>query len=98
MDGTGSPFDRAYSRAVSAERPVEEPAKTEAGTTYVVDLVTALDLTAPENLEPVVAWGNDMVLDTRRATPGQASLVPTTLAELRRALIAQLPQTGPIFA
>ncbi len=62
-----------------------------------VDLMAALDVRAPDDLEQVVAWGTDMLLDTRRDA-ASASPAPATLAALRRALIAQLPQTGPIFA
>ncbi|MDP8993349.1 MAG: amidohydrolase, partial [Actinomycetota bacterium] len=48
-------------------------------------------------LEPVVAWGTEMLLDTTySATP--AGGPPPTLAELRSALIAEYPPVGPIFA
>lgn len=51
-----------------------------------------------DRLEPVVAWGTPMLLDTSyRARPTSPHL-PPTLAELRAALIAHYPQVGPIFA
>jgi cytosine/adenosine deaminase-related metal-dependent hydrolase len=51
---------------------------------------------ARERFESVVAWGQWMALDARHggASPGQAA----GLADLRAALIGQLPQLGPIFA
>ena len=49
-------------------------------------------------LEPVLAWGNPMLLDTSfRALPASPQL-PPTMAQLRAALIAHYPQVGPIFA
>ena len=56
-------------------------------------------LARPEDvgrLEPVMAWGTEMLLDTTYsvATTG----APPTLAKLRAALIAQYPPVGPIFA
>ena len=49
-------------------------------------------------LEPVLAWGNPMLLDTSfRALPANPQL-PPTMAQLRAALIAHYPQVGPIFA
>jgi 5-methylthioadenosine/S-adenosylhomocysteine deaminase len=49
-------------------------------------------------LEPVLAWGNPMLLDTSfRALPAGSQL-PPTMAQLRAALIAHYPQVGPIFA
>jgi len=48
-------------------------------------------------LEPLVAWGKRMLLDTSfQARPGGAP--PPTLAQLRAALVEQHPQVGPIFA
>jgi 5-methylthioadenosine/S-adenosylhomocysteine deaminase len=48
-------------------------------------------------LEPLIAWGKEMRLDTS-FTAAPAAAVPPTLAELRALLIAQHPQVGPIFA
>ena len=50
-----------------------------------------------ERLEPLLAWGKPMRLDTSYAAhPGTD--VPPTLAQLRTDLIANYPQMGPIFA
>ncbi len=48
-------------------------------------------------MEPVLAWGRPMTLDTSfaAAASGQA---PVRLRDLRKKLIARYPQTGPIFA
>jgi 5-methylthioadenosine/S-adenosylhomocysteine deaminase len=57
------------------------------------------ELAAPDDvgrLEPVVAWGTEMLLDTAYAVAPTAGS-PPTLADLRAALIAQYPQVGPIF-
>ena len=52
---------------------------------------------ATEGLEPLVAWGKPMLLDTsHRAHP--SGLQPPTLTQLRADLIAHYPQVGPIFA
>jgi 5-methylthioadenosine/S-adenosylhomocysteine deaminase len=52
---------------------------------------------APEGLEPLVAWGKPMLLDTsHRAHPSGPQ--PPTLTQLRADLIAHYPQVGPIFA
>jgi 5-methylthioadenosine/S-adenosylhomocysteine deaminase len=49
-------------------------------------------------LEPVLAWGTPMLLDTSfRALPASPQL-PPTMAQLRAALITHYPQVGPIFA
>lgn len=48
-------------------------------------------------LEPLVAWGKEMLLDASFAVhPVDPS--PPTLAQLRSALIAKHPAVGPIFA
>jgi cytosine/adenosine deaminase-related metal-dependent hydrolase len=52
---------------------------------------------AAEGLEPLVAWGKPMLLDTsHRAHPSGPQ--PPTLAQLRADLITHYPQVGPIFA
>ena len=48
-------------------------------------------------LEPLVAWGNRMLLDTSYAALG-ADAPPPRLKEIRERLLARFPQTGPIFA
>jgi cytosine/adenosine deaminase-related metal-dependent hydrolase len=50
-------------------------------------------------LEPVLAWGKPMVLDTSyHAVQGGPEQGPTTLSALRDALTGVYPQVGPIFA
>lgn len=62
---------------------------------WLGDLVEPADR---DRLEPVLAWGKPMLLDTNyRARPASPQ-PPPTLAQLRAALIAQYPQVGPIFA
>lgn len=48
--------------------------------------------------EPLVAWGKQMLLDTRYAAAGTGAEAPPTLEQLRTKLLARFPQTGPIFA
>ncbi len=48
-------------------------------------------------LEPLVAWGNRMLLDTSYAAVG-TDAPPPRLKEIRERLLARFPQTGPIFA
>jgi 5-methylthioadenosine/S-adenosylhomocysteine deaminase len=62
---------------------------------WLGDLVDPADR---DRLEPVVAWGTPMLLDTSFRARPTSSQPPPTLAELRAALIAQYPQVGPIFA
>ncbi len=50
-----------------------------------------------DRLEPVIAWGREMLLDTSYSVNATAS-PPPTLAELRAALVATYPRVGPIFA
>jgi 5-methylthioadenosine/S-adenosylhomocysteine deaminase len=52
-----------------------------------------------ERLEPVIAWGKPMLLDTsyRAAASDDDEPLPS-LGALRDALIGQYPQVGPIFA
>jgi 5-methylthioadenosine/S-adenosylhomocysteine deaminase len=50
-----------------------------------------------DRLEPLLAWGKRMLLDTSFQVRPDGS-PPPTLAELRAALVAQYPQVGPIFA
>ncbi|HUZ00946.1 MAG TPA: amidohydrolase family protein [Thermomicrobiaceae bacterium] len=54
-------------------------------------------LAAGAELEPVIAWGKPLSIDTTY-TAGPAAAPPPRLADLRRALIARYPQVGPIFA
>jgi hypothetical protein len=57
-----------------------------------------MDLLAPSpDVEPVLAWGKEMKLDTSyAASPGAG--FPVRLANLRRQLLERHPHTGPIFA
>jgi 5-methylthioadenosine/S-adenosylhomocysteine deaminase len=48
-------------------------------------------------LEPLIAWGKQMLLDTRHQVHPEAQ-PPPTLATLRADLIKNFPQVGPIFA
>ncbi len=50
-----------------------------------------------EALEPVLAWGKPMLLDTRFAV-NQADDPPPRLSDLRAGLIERYPAIGPIFA
>jgi hypothetical protein len=60
-------------------------------------LSTHVDADHVTRLEPLLAWGKQMLLDTSYAVrPGQDP--PPTLAQLRQSLIAKYPQVGSIFA
>jgi 5-methylthioadenosine/S-adenosylhomocysteine deaminase len=48
-------------------------------------------------LEPVLAWGKPMLLDTRFSV-NQPGVTPPRLADLRASLIERYPRIGPIFA
>jgi cytosine/adenosine deaminase-related metal-dependent hydrolase len=50
-----------------------------------------------DRLEPVVAWGKEMLLDTSY-TAGAPDEQPPTLAKLRADLIGEFPEVGPVFA
>jgi len=50
-----------------------------------------------ETLEPVLAWGKPMLLDTRFAVNRQDD-PPPRLSDLRASLIERYPAIGPIFA
>jgi 5-methylthioadenosine/S-adenosylhomocysteine deaminase len=62
---------------------------------WLGDLVDPADR---DRLEPVLAWGTPMLLDTSYRARPTSPQPPPTLAELREALIAHYPQVGPIFA
>jgi len=51
----------------------------------------------PATLEPAMAWGRPVLLDTSYSVHAPANPAPR-LAELRAALIRRYPQVGPIFA
>jgi 5-methylthioadenosine/S-adenosylhomocysteine deaminase len=51
-----------------------------------------------ERLEPLLAWGKPMLLDTNYQAGESGSEPPPQLAELRAALIEEYPPVGPIFA
>lgn len=60
-------------------------------------MTTLTDPGDRDHLEPVIAWGQEMLLDTSyMARPTTEE--PPTLAELRAALIQSYPPVGPIFA
>jgi hypothetical protein len=54
-------------------------------------------LTGAYQLEPVLAWGKPLVLDTRYSVR-QPGAMPPKLADLRASLIERYPRVGPIFA
>jgi 5-methylthioadenosine/S-adenosylhomocysteine deaminase len=51
-----------------------------------------------DRLEPLLAWGKPMLLDTNYQAGEPGSEPPPQLAELRAALIEEYPPVGPIFA
>jgi 5-methylthioadenosine/S-adenosylhomocysteine deaminase len=62
------------------------------------DWLAALSPEADQGrLEPLLAWGKPMLLDTSYAAAEDSDEQPR-LSELRSALIAEYPQVGPIFA
>ena len=62
------------------------------------DWISALaDSPADARLEPLLAWGKPMLLDTSYLVNPDGGEVPT-LDELRADLIREYPQVGPIFA
>jgi 5-methylthioadenosine/S-adenosylhomocysteine deaminase len=62
------------------------------------DWLAALSPEADQGrLEPLLAWGTPMLLDTSYTAAEDSDEQPR-LSELRSALIAEYPQVGPIFA
>jgi hypothetical protein len=59
---------------------------------WLSDLVDPADR---ERLEPVLAWGTPMLLDTSYRARPTSPQRPPTLAELRAALIAHYPRSDP---
>jgi hypothetical protein len=53
-------------------------------------------LAGPTEMEPVLAWGKLMALDLTSSVSASDS-PPPRLADLRGALLARFPQTGPLF-
>jgi 5-methylthioadenosine/S-adenosylhomocysteine deaminase len=60
-------------------------------------LESLTDPAGRERLEPLIAWGKRMLLDTSHTTAAPTGDQPP-LALLRRQLIGEYPQVGPIFA
>jgi 5-methylthioadenosine/S-adenosylhomocysteine deaminase len=60
-------------------------------------LETLADPADHERLEPLIAWGKRMLLDTSH-TAAPATEPQPRLEELRQSLIGEYPQVGPIFA
>ena len=58
---------------------------------------TMAETGARERLEPLIAWGKQMRLDTSYSV-GEPNAEPPGLAQLRADLIGAYPQVGPIFA
>ena len=61
------------------------------------DWLAALLGAESDEVESVIAWGRPMSVDTRYSVLA-ADAPPPRLADLRAALIARFPQTGPIWA
>jgi len=53
-------------------------------------------LAGPTEMEPVLAWGKRMALDLTYSVSA-SDAPPPRLADLRSALLARFPQTGPLF-
>jgi cytosine/adenosine deaminase-related metal-dependent hydrolase len=53
-------------------------------------------LSGPTEMEPVLAWGKRMALDLTYSVSASDG-APPRLADLRSALLARFPQTGPLF-
>lgn len=51
-----------------------------------------------DRLEPVLAWGKPMLLDTSYRAGAASGEEPARLSELRAALVEKYPPVGPIFA
>ena len=58
---------------------------------------TMAETGARDRLEPLIAWGKQMRLDTSYSV-GEPNAEPPGLAQLRADLIGAYPQVGPIFA
>jgi 5-methylthioadenosine/S-adenosylhomocysteine deaminase len=61
---------------------------------WISDLASA---PAEAQLEPLIAWGKRMLLDTSHMVNPNGEQAPT-LAQLRADLVREYPQVGPIFA
>jgi len=63
------------------------------------DLLTSLsDPANTARLEPLRAWGKQMLIDTRYRAGEAAAEDEPRFADVRAALITQYPQVGPVFA
>jgi 5-methylthioadenosine/S-adenosylhomocysteine deaminase len=60
-------------------------------------LTTLSDAADRERLEPLIAWGKRMLLDTSHTSAAPTGESPR-LEELRESLVGEYPQVGPIFA
>jgi 5-methylthioadenosine/S-adenosylhomocysteine deaminase len=61
---------------------------------WIAELAAA---SGPASLEPLLAWGKPMLLDTSYSVRASPEPAPR-LAQIRRELIDRYPQVGPIFA
>jgi 5-methylthioadenosine/S-adenosylhomocysteine deaminase len=86
-----------YENVVSAEPSWVELVTIGGDLTYGrTDWIAALS-DDPSQLQPLLAWGQPMLLDTGYVAHGSGTTAAPTLSDLRAALIAAYPQVGPIF-
>jgi cytosine/adenosine deaminase-related metal-dependent hydrolase len=86
-----------YENVVSAEPSWVELVTIGGDLTYGrTDWITALS-DDPSQLQPLLAWGQPMLLDTGYVAQGTAATAAPSLTDLRAALIGAYPQVGPIF-
>jgi 5-methylthioadenosine/S-adenosylhomocysteine deaminase len=86
-----------YENVVSAEPSWVELVTIGGDLTYGrTDWITALS-DDPSQMQPLLAWGQPMLLDTGYVAHGTGTTPAPTLSDLRAALIAAYPQVGPIF-
>ena len=90
-------YDDPWENVLAADPSWVELVMVDGDLTYGrADWVTEL-AEDTSRLEPLVAWGKRMLLDSSfQARPD--GVPPPTLAQLRADLIGQYPQVGPIFA
>jgi cytosine/adenosine deaminase-related metal-dependent hydrolase len=86
-----------YENVVSAEPSWVELVTIGGDLTYGrTDWISALS-DDPSQLQPLIAWGQPMLLDTGYVAHGSGTAAAPSLTDLRAALIAAYPQVGPIF-
>ena len=86
-----------YENVVSAEPAWVELVTIGGDLTYGrADWIAALS-DDPSQLQPLLAWGQPMLLDTGYVAHGSGTAVAPKLSDLRAELIKAYPQVGPIF-